>query len=247
MNRESINDIIRDTKNYLELEKELGINEVMLPAVLKDHLRNINTTAIPPESAKVINAKQPFIYKDKLNALTELLKQANACSDCSLFSSRRNLVFGSGNHNASLMFVGEAPGLEEDIQGKPFVGKAGELLTKIIEAIGLKRQEVYIANCLKCRPPENRSPLGSEMVACRGFLLKQIEIIRPRVICCLGKFSAQLLLMSEEPITRLRGKCYNFESIKVIPTFHPAYLLRNPHDKRLVWEDMKKVKELLRF
>ena len=177
--------------------------------------------------------------------MEELKKRAYACRECALCDTRRNLVFGEGSVDAPLMFVGEAPGLQEDIHGRPFVGKAGELLTKIINAMGLKREQVYIANCLKCRPPQNRNPLPSEVIACRDYLSGQIRIISPSVICCLGKFAAQTLLMSEEPITRLRGRFHLYEGIKVMPTFHPAYLLRNPQDKRLVWDDMKKIKSAL--
>lgn len=143
------------------------------------------------------------------------------------------------------MFVGEAPGYEEDQQGLPFVGAAGQLLTKIIEAMKLTREKVYIANCLKCRPPNNRSPLSTEIVLCKPFLLRQIQIIQPKVICALGKFAAQTLLETEEPISRLRGRFFDWKGTRLMPTFHPAYLLRNPADKKLVWEDMQQImKEL---
>ncbi|OGW75027.1 MAG: hypothetical protein A2Z72_08685 [Omnitrophica bacterium RBG_13_46_9] len=143
------------------------------------------------------------------------------------------------------MFVGEGPGMEEDLQGLPFVGRAGQLLTKIIESIGLKRTDVYIANVVKCRPPNNRNPLPTEILTCEEYLIKQIELINPKVICALGKFAAQTLLRSQEAITKLRGKFYDYRQAKLMPTFHPAYLLRNPQDKRLVWEDMKKIKREL--
>ncbi|OGW84713.1 MAG: uracil-DNA glycosylase [Omnitrophica bacterium RIFCSPLOWO2_01_FULL_45_10] len=155
--------------------------------------------------------------------------------------TRRNSVFGSGDSKARLMFIGEAPGEEEDRQGLPFVGRAGQLLTKIIEAMGLERKDVYIANVLKCRPPNNRMPLPSEILACEENLKKQIEIIKPKVICALGKFASQTLLRTESSITALRGSFKDYFGTKVMPTYHPAYLLRNPQDKRLVWEDMKKV------
>jgi len=144
------------------------------------------------------------------------------------------------------MFIGEAPGEEEDIQGFPFVGRAGQLLTKIIEAMGMEREDVYIANVLKCRPPHNRMPLPTEILSCAQNIKRQVEIIKPKVICTLGKFASQTLLKTQIPITALRGKFQEYNGIKVMPTFHPAYLLRNPQDKRLVWEDMKKIrKELL--
>ena len=168
------------------------------------------------------------------------------CIKCDISANRKNIVNGHGNIRSPIMFIGEAPGLQEDIQGKLFVGKAGVLLTKIIEAMGLKRDDVYIANCLKCRPPHNRNPLPSEIIACREFFMKQIQIIEPKVICCLGKFASQTVLMSDESITKLRGNFFDFESRKVMPTFHPAYLLRNPQEKRLVWEDMKKIRDYLK-
>jgi len=155
-------------------------------------------------------------------------------------------VFGSGSPKAKLMFVGEAPGMDEDLQGLPFVGRAGKLLTKIIESIGLKRSDVYIANILKCRPPNNRNPLPTEILACENYLIKQIDIIKPVVICALGKFAAQTLLRRQEAISKLRGRFFEYRNAKLIPTFHPAYLLRNPNDKRLVWEDMKKIRRELR-
>jgi DNA polymerase len=155
-------------------------------------------------------------------------------------------VFGVGNPAADLMFVGEAPGADEDIQGEPFVGRAGQLLTKIIEAIGLSRSDVYIANVLKCRPPGNRNPAPEEVSTCQPFLFRQIDIVRPRVIVALGTFAAHTLLGTDAPISRLRGRVHDFRGgSKLIPTFHPAFLLRSPDRKRDVWEDMKKVRALL--
>ena len=158
---------------------------------------------------------------------------------------RRQIVFGVGNPDADLMFVGEAPGADEDIQGIPFVGRAGQLLTKIIEAIDLKREDVYIANVIKCRPPENRNPEPDEVETCEPFLFQQIDIVKPKVIVALGKFGAQTLLRTLDPISRLRGRVFEYRGAKLIPTFHPAYLLRNPSSKREVWEDMKLVRSLL--
>jgi len=168
------------------------------------------------------------------------------CSRCKLHTlGRKQVVFGVGNPNADLMFVGEAPGADEDIQGEPFVGRAGQLLTKIIEAIALKREDVYIANVIKCRPPENRNPEPDEVATCEPFLFRQIDIIKPKVIVALGKFGAQTLLRTLDPISRLRGRVFDYRGAKLIPTFHPAYLLRNPSSKREVWEDMKLVRSLL--
>jgi len=161
------------------------------------------------------------------------------CTRCKLHTlGRSQVVFGVGSPSADLMFVGEAPGADEDIQGEPFVGKAGQLLTRIIEAIGLKREEVYIANVIKCRPPGNRNPEPDEVAECEPFLFRQIDAVRPKVIVALGKFAAQCLLRSDVPITRLRGKEFAYRDAILIPTFHPAYLLRNPPAKREVWEDM---------
>jgi uracil-DNA glycosylase len=242
MTGDSVQDIIKKLRNYIELEKESGMDEIMLASVIKnkDIIDTLQTNQISPSSEKIHS------LQDKKQALAELKEAALNCTQCGICQSRRNVVFGEGSVDAKLMFIGEAPGMQEDIQGKPFVGKAGALLTKIIEAMGIKRDDVYIANCLKCRPPQNRNPLPSEIFACRDFFLKQIEIIGPKVICCLGKFAAQTVLMSEEPISSLRGKFYELSGIKVMPTFHPAYLLRNPQDKRMVWEDMKKIRDYLK-
>lgn len=178
--------------------------------------------------------------------LDELRKKALDCKKCQLHKRRTNLVFGSGDPDAKLMFIGEAPGEDEDLQGLPFVGRAGQLLTKMIEAIGMQRKDVYIANILKCRPPNNRSPLPEEISSCSNFVMEQIIFLRPRVICALGKFSAQFMLKSEAPITSLRGRFYDIDGVKVMPTFHPAYLLRNPDAKRFVWEDLKKIRDELK-
>jgi uracil-DNA glycosylase len=179
-------------------------------------------------------------------SLEELRAAIGDCQRCKLCSGRTNLVFGVGNPQARLMFVGEGPGRDEDLQGEPFVGRAGQLLTDIItKGMGLKREDVYIANVVKCRPPENRNPEPDEVAACEPFLKKQIDLIRPEIIVGLGKFAVQTLLQSKVPISKLRGSWQRYHGIKLMPTFHPAYLLRNPADKKLVWEDIKKViKEL---
>jgi DNA polymerase len=181
----------------------------------------------------------------KADLLESLKNEIVTCHKCPLGKTRTNLVFGVGNPEAKLMFVGEAPGRDEDLQGEPFVGRAGQLLTKIIEAIGLKRSDVYIANVLKCRPPGNRNPLPEEIVLCMPYLLKQIEIIQPRVLCALGTFAAQTLLNTKAPVGTLRGRFHDYKGIPMMVTFHPAYLLRNPNDKAKVWEDMKKVRDFL--
>jgi uracil-DNA glycosylase len=168
------------------------------------------------------------------------------CSRCKLHRlGRRQVVFGVGNPNADLMFVGEAPGADEDIQGIPFVGRAGQLLTKMIEAIQLRRDDVYIANVIKCRPPENRNPEPDEIETCQPFLFQQIQAIQPKVIVALGSFAAKTLLKTQDSISRLRGRVYEFQGAKLIPTFHPSYLLRSPQYKREAWEDLKKARALL--
>lgn len=168
------------------------------------------------------------------------------CSRCKLHTlGRTQVVFGVGNPNANLMFVGEGPGADEDIRGEPFVGRAGQLLTKIIEAIGLRRDDVYIANVIKCRPPNNRNPEPDEVQQCAPFLFRQIDIVKPTVIVALGKFAAQCLLGTTDPITKIRGREYAYRDAILMPTYHPAYLLRTPSAKREVWEDMKRVRSLL--
>ncbi len=175
--------------------------------------------------------------------LDNIRQELGDCHRCALHNSRTHIVFGTGNPHAELVFVGEAPGREEDLQGEPFVGQAGQLLTRIIEAIGLKRQEVYITNVIKCRPPENRNPAPEEIAACEPFLIKQLQAIRPRLICALGTFAAQTLLKTEAKISSLRGRFHLYQGIPLMPTYHPAFLLRNPQKKRDVWEDMKKLKK----
>jgi uracil-DNA glycosylase family 4 len=180
---------------------------------------------------------------ESLAAIREDIGECVRCKLCSL--GRKQIVFGVGNPNADLMFVGEAPGRDEDIQGIPFVGRAGQKLTQIIEAIGLKREDVYIANVIKCRPPENRNPEPDEVEQCEPFLFRQIDTIKPKVIVALGTFAAKSLLKSNESISRLRGRVFDYRGAKLVPTFHPAFLLRNPSCRREVWEDMKKVRALL--
>jgi uracil-DNA glycosylase len=188
----------------------------------------------------------PVPFFSSADALAATRLDIGDCTRCKLSTlGRTQVVFGVGNPNADLMFVGEAPGADEDVQGVPFVGRAGQLLTKIIEAIDLKRDDVYIANVIKCRPPQNRNPEPDEIETCEPFLFRQIDVIKPKVIVSLGKFAAHTLLRTEEPISRLRGRIFEYRGAKLIPTFHPAYLLRNPSSKREVWEDMKLVKKLL--
>lgn len=178
-------------------------------------------------------------------SLEQIRDDLGDCKRCKLHSGRRNIVFGTGNSDADLMFVGEAPGADEDLQGLPFVGRAGQLLTRIIEAIGLRREQVYIANILKCRPPGNRDPQPDEVESCEPFLFRQIEAVHPMIIVALGRYAAQTLLRSTTPISKLRGRFVEYRGGLLIATFHPSYLLRNPSAKREVWEDMKKVRSTL--
>ncbi|MEP9411673.1 MAG: uracil-DNA glycosylase [Candidatus Brocadia sp.] len=202
--------------------------------------RSSNVKVKPPGDQTFMNEKEK-----RIQLLEKLKSEMLTCHKCPLGKTRTNLVFGVGNPMANLMFVGEAPGRDEDLQGEPFVGRAGQLLTRIIEAIGLKRSDVYIANVLKCRPPGNRNPLPEEIVLCMPYLIKQIGIIQPKVLCALGTFAAQTLLNTKAPVGTLRGKFHDYNGIPMMVTFHPAYLLRNPNDKAKVWEDMKKVRDLL--
>lgn len=172
-------------------------------------------------------------------SLTQVRETLGECTRCKLHTGRTTLVFGVGNPQAWLLFVGEAPGADEDQQGEPFVGKAGQLLTRIIEAMQLTREQVYICNIIKCRPPGNRNPEPDEVAACEPFLLAQLQAIQPKLICALGTVAAQTLLRTKAPISKLRGRFHDYHGIPVLPTFHPAYLLRNPHEKKTVWADMQ--------
>ncbi len=222
---EQLRDVLEAVKKYIEME----------------------SISQGEESADFVIGHNNIVKKtaSTYTSIEELKKEVLSCTKCELHKTRTHAVFGAGNTKARLMFVGEAPGMQEDLQGLPFVGKAGALLTKIIESIGLKRKDVYIANVLKCRPPDNRNPLPTEILTCEEYLVKQISLIKPEVICALGKFAAQTLLRTVEPISKIRGRFYDYHGAKLIPTFHPAYLLRNPQDKKLVWEDMKKIKKEL--
>ena len=216
----SSRNVIKNLKQLVETERAFGLEEIRSPR---------------PAARAAAGAPE------KGRALQELNRKYQDCRMCGLCEGRTHVVFGSGDPEARLMFVGEAPGHDEDREGLPFVGKAGQLLTKIIEAMKLKREEVYIANCLKCRPPNNRPPLPTEIAACKPILLAQIEIIRPRIVCALGKFAAQTLLGTDEPIGALRGRFFDWRGMKLMPTYHPAYLLRNPADKKVVWRDVQKI------
>jgi DNA polymerase len=212
----------------------------------------IKKTSIIKDLRKVMEFYQglgfewfPNPASDKHAALKALRDEIGDCQRCRLSKERRSIVFGEGNPEARLMFIGEAPGREEDLQARPFVGDAGQVLTNLIKKMGLKREDVYIANIVKCRPPNNRDPEDDEKAACIPFLERQIDIIRPEIIIALGRIAAQTLTGSNIPITKLRGNFFKYRNIPVMPTFHPAYLIRNPKDKWLTWEDVQKVMERL--
>lgn len=216
--------VIAALKSHVEEQMELGFLEV--PSSRKSR----------PQGEREADPMVMYESMEDLRAAVE------NCRACPLHESRTNVVFGAGNEDARLVFVGEAPGADEDRQGQPFVGRAGQKLTQIIEAIGLSRPEVYIANVLKCRPPGNRNPLPEEIRACEPHLIEQLRLMKPKVICALGTFAAQTLLRTNQSISRLRGRFHTYQNVKLMPTYHPAYLLRNPKSKRQVWEDVQMVR-----
>ena len=229
---EELHDIVRQLKTELEWAARTGV-------VIEE--RRITPPADVPVPAAI---KQETVSPPQLNqglSLAEIREDLGDCTRCKLHQGRKNIVFGVGNENAELMFIGEGPGADEDRSGEPFVGPAGQLLTKIIGAMGFKREDVYIANIVKCRPPKNRDPERDEIDACIGFLRAQISAVQPKLIVCLGRPASQTLLQTTTSISRLRGQWKNFEGVDVMPTFHPSYLLRSPENKRFVWEDMQAV------
>jgi uracil-DNA glycosylase family 4 len=229
-----------ELKAHLEFFQELGIDGVRLEPDWRTRAEvEFQHPVAVPRAVELFASPEAALQaiRDDLGA---------ACSRCKLHTlGRTQVVFGVGNPTADLMFVGEAPGADEDIQGEPFVGRAGQLLTKIIEAIDLRREDVYIANVIKCRPPGNRNPEPDEVEQCEPFLFRQIDTVKPKVIVALGKFAAQCLLRTNDPITRIRGREFKYRDAILIPTYHPAYLLRTPSAKREVWEDMKRVRAIL--
>ncbi len=219
---QDLSGIACDLRHYLQYVKRLGFQGVALSEASKAILEQWGN-----ESAS--------------ETLEMIQKDLGDCRRCQLHTGRKHVVFGDGNPRARLVLVGEGPGYEEDATGLPFVGKAGQLLTKILKAIDLRREEVYICNIIKCRPPGNRDPESDEIAACLPFLRRQIRAIRPKFICALGAFATQTLLQTDTPISRLRGDFHAYEGILVLPTYHPAFLLRNPDKKRHVWDDVKKL------
>jgi DNA polymerase len=194
-----------------------------------------------PQKAPPYPGALPGVVEGERPTLDQIRRELGDCQRCKLCSGRKNIVFGAGNPRADLVFVGEGPGETEDLQGVPFVGAAGELLTKMIQAMGFSRDDVYICNVVKCRPPGNRNPEPDEIASCEPFLRSQLLALQPKVIVALGKFAAQTLLRDTTPITRLRGNWREYQGVKLMPTFHPAYLLRSPAEKRKAWEDLQQV------
>jgi DNA polymerase len=227
-------------RRHLQRQQRVGIRFIPKGDLLKE-------TAAVGGCTNLLSGTDGDLFSDssatyQAKNLEELRDAIGDCQRCKLWAGRTHLVFGVGNPKAKLMFVGEGPGRDEDLQGEPFVGRAGQLLTDIItKGMGLRREDVYIANVVKCRPPENRNPEPDEVASCEPFLKKQIDLVKPEIIVALGKFAVQTLLQSKVPITRIRGSWHSYHGIRLMPTLHPAYLLRNPADKKLVWEDIKKV------
>ena len=251
--------LLESLRDYVEQLREEGLEG--LPASLTPAPGAIAKSTAPERAPRVPIADSPklevtpgpsieLISKypglEKTSTLEELRDFIGECTRCKLAPCRTNLVFGVGNPNAQLMFVGEAPGADEDARGEPFVGRAGQLLTDIIErGMGLSRSDVYICNVIKCRPPDNRNPEPDEVAACEPFLMRQIDLVQPRAIVGLGTFAVHAILKIKTPISKLRGHWHELRGIRMMPTFHPAYLLRNPGDKRLVWADIQEVMKFL--
>ena len=221
-------DLVKKTREFLEAQRQLGLDFVR---------------GTPEAPARDEARSEREVLLSGTLSLEEIRQVLGDCKRCKLHAHRTQVVFGVGSPKADLVFVGEAPGADEDAQGEPFVGAAGQLLNKIIIACGMKREEVYILNILKCRPPGNRPPLPDEAANCRGFLDRQLELIRPRFLCALGATAAQNLLGTTQSIGKLRGSFQQYNGIPVLCTYHPAYLLRSPEKKREVWEDMKRLLE----
>jgi DNA polymerase len=240
----------QELAEHLRVFADMGVNGISRDASWRQREQAsvpVDAIVVEASGAGVNVLDSPVCDGSSSAALVALREEIGDCTRCVLHTlGRRQVVFGTGNPDADLMFVGEAPGADEDVKGEPFVGRAGQLLTKIIEAIELKREDVYIANVIKCRPPGNRNPEPVEVATCSPFLLRQIQTVKPRVIVALGTFAAHTLLATDAPISRLRGRVHEYrDGIKLVPTFHPAYLLRSPDKKREVWEDMKIVRALL--
>jgi DNA polymerase len=226
-------DLVKKTREFLEAQQQLGL----------DFVRG---TPEAPGRDQTLSERE-LLLSGTLS-LEEIRQVLGDCRRCKLHAHRTHIVFGVGNPQADLVFVGEAPGADEDAQGEPFVGRAGQLLTRMIEAIGLKREQVYICNVLKSRPPNNRTPEPDEIAACEPFLIAQLKAIKPKLICALGAIAAANLLKTKVPLSKLRGKFHDYQGIPLLVTYHPAYLLRNPNEKKSAWQDLQLLqKEYLRL
>jgi uracil-DNA glycosylase len=248
---QKLKEIFFETKRLLSAYEEMGLEPPMLPkGALEFAKRSVpKKTTLPLNPSNAKEKPAPKIQKEAsppFNSLEALRDHVGDCRRCGLHTGRKNLVFGEGNEKARLVFVGEGPGFDEDREGRPFVGKSGQLLTRIIEnGMGLRRDDVFICNVVKCRPPGNRDPNPDEISVCLPFLKAQLSVIGPEVICALGRVACQALLGGAFSITRDRGHWRTYEDIPLMPTFHPAYLLRNPAAKRPVWDDVKSIMEKL--
>lgn len=240
-----------DALQVLEKQADRNVEEPEHMALASVASSRVDESVAPPVSPPAVASSAPLAQAGDLflspkvqtvQTLEELRAEIGDCRRCKLCQGRTQLVFGVGNPKSELVFVGEGPGRDEDLKGEPFVGRAGQLLTEIItKGMKMRREDLYICNVVKCRPPENRNPEPDEIAACEPFLIKQLEIVKPRIIVALGTFAAQTLLKTKTPISRLRGNWHTYQGIKLMPTLHPAYLLRNPADKRLVWQDIQAV------
>jgi uracil-DNA glycosylase family 4 len=243
MNRDACGEAIAAVESYVRYLQRLGVTA--LPVTLAPPIRTETATLPARAVATTLPTQGTALDVEPAVCLAQLAAAVHDCRKCGLHRGRTQVVFGTGDPAAALVFIGEAPGHDEDVQGEPFVGPAGQLLNRIIAAIGLTREQVYILNIIKCRPPHNRNPQPDEIAACWPILQEQLACLRPRVICALGTFAAQTLLQTEERISRLRGRFHRLGAIQVMPTYHPAFLLRNPQHKRAVWEDMQLVQRAL--
>jgi DNA polymerase len=234
-------DIITQVRTHLEYQKALGVSSIELIPTATPFPKGVDAP-FTGNKAQTPSSRTENPAPSLSAGLSAVREELGDCLRCKLHNGRKTIVFGEGNPSADLVFVGEGPGYEEDQQGRPFVGAAGQLLTDIIvKGMKLKREDVYICNIVKCRPPDNRNPEPDEIEACEPFLIKQLQAIKPKVVVALGNVAAKTLLKTKEGITSLRGRWQAYQGIPLMPTFHPAYLLRNPKDKALVWEDIKKV------
>lgn len=227
-----------------ELYTSIKVSEIKYHKETESTLESSNKNNQKIKKGEKTPLVQNISTFEHISSLDEFNNEINTCILCGLGETRNKFVFGDGNPNADLMLIGEAPGAEEDKSGIPFVGRAGKLLNDILIAIGFNREDVFIANILKCRPPNNRDPLPAEREVCKPYLYKQIDLIKPKVILCLGKIAANVLLDNNESLTKMRGSVHEINGIKTMVTYHPAALLRNPNWKRPTWEDVQKVKKL---